>query len=202
MFEYFLKGLIDKEIDFIREINYIYDEVYRIYLIMTRQLITCQINRDLIEIIELENPLQLLEGRVIVSYLNDIGYELLFMARNAAKNLDKLELKTTKLRESLEDMIREIIGIINEWLNSYMQRDLIGLNKVYQMIDDEIHKIFELLEYPWKADVDELTANWVKRTLQTFIHIQHLMRNIILSSINTYIIRPPIGCAVVSEKEH
>ncbi|MGQ4892183.1 MAG: AbrB/MazE/SpoVT family DNA-binding domain-containing protein [Candidatus Njordarchaeia archaeon] len=201
MLEYFQRGVLDKQTDFIREINYIYEEIYRIYLIVTRQLIMCQINRDLLEAVELDNPLQLLEGRVIVNYLNDVGLELHILAKHTLTRLDSLNTNKKDVKETLHDVIKRTINIINDWLNNYIRKDLIALIKLYNEIDEGIQRINELFDYPWKIEVDEITNNWLKRTLLTFMHIKHLLKNAFEASINTYVIRPPVGCAVIQERD-
>ena len=201
MFEYFNRGVVEKQTDFLKEIKFIQDEIYRLFLIITRQLISCQLNRELLETTELDNPLQLLENRVIVNYLYDIGVELRNLSSETSKMLDKLDLKRSDIKRIIENATSNIMSKINNWLENYIRKDLNNLMLMRISIDKEIDNINFLLSSPWKAEVDELTCSWIRRMLATFIHINQLFKNVVMSSINTYVIKPPLGCAIIHEKE-
>ncbi len=200
MLEYFLKGLMDKEEDLITEISYMYDEVHRIFLTMARQLIVCQIQRDFLDITELENPLQILESRVIINNLNGIGFELNSLATYTKKILKNIKIDNEIVKETLTNIISEIIRDLQGWFDAYVKKDILALNNILNRLLQNQDTYEELLDKICLEEIEIETRKFVKRAFNTFLFIKHLMKDIIESSINILIIKPPLNCAIIRTK--
>ena len=200
MLEYYMKGVLDGERDLINETIYMYDEVYRIYLTMVRQLVLCQIQRDLLEMVELENPLQILESRVIINNLNTIGFELNSLANYTLKGIDKIRLEDEKLRNTISAFIKEIIKEIHTWFESYVRRDIFTLNELENKILNKREKYEEEIDKLCVGDIDVETRKFIKRVFSTLLFVKYLIKDIVEATINMLIIKPPMHCAVLRSR--
>ncbi len=134
--DYTKRGLLDANEEYIKEVQYIEEEIDRLYWLAIRQILAVQRNRSLAKEVGIESPLHLIGNRTIVKMLE--------LASDFLEDISKDSLELIKWREKLKkEIIQEISGLIDKLedfssdiIRAYSGLDLKTANIVLNQLED------------------------------------------------------------------
>jgi len=196
MLEYLLNGVLEKRADLLDEIQFLFKELSRVYLGATRQLLITQMKGESLENIGFDNPLQILEARVIIYNLLSMGHEINNLSKYAMKHIEEIAIKNTLVIGVIKSIVNELKNTLTSWLDALSKKNI---DKLIELLD----KLITTEEYDELVDNicrnEDLEANrmFIRKMFTTFLFGFTLIKGIIEASMNMFIINPPKTCLIV-----
>ncbi len=196
MIDYLISGVIDKKRDLIEEIQFLYRELNRVYLSATRQLLVTQMKGEALENIGFDNPLQILEARLIIYNLLNMGQEISNLANYSIKHLEEIKIKNTLIIGVIRSVANEIKNILTTWLDALSKKNL---DKLTELLDKLIktEDYDEIVDNLCKSEETEINRMFIRKIFTTFSFAFTLVKGVIEASMNMFIINPPKTCLII-----